>query len=183
MTSPRPLVGICMGSTSDLKTMQGAADTLAEFGVPFEVRVLSAHRTPDAMVKYASAAVDEGLEVIVAGAGGAAHLPGMIAALTVLPVIGVPVATAQLGGLDSLLSIVQMPRGTPVATVAIGNSVNAAHLALRVLAGAHPEIRSALLEYQATRAAAVRADDETVRREVSRPTPSPAANESPERST
>ncbi len=162
-THQAPLVGICMGSTSDLPTMRGAAETLAAFGVPHETRILSAHRTPEAMVRYAHEAIDAGLEVIIAGAGGAAHLPGMLAAMTVIPVVGVPVSTTHLSGLDSLLSIVQMPRGTPVATVAIGNSVNAAHLAVQILAGSRPELRRKLLEYRTLRAAAVADDDERVR--------------------
>src|SRR5262245_45315793 len=120
-----PLVGIAMGSASDLPTLQPAADILARLGVSCELRVLSAHRTPDAMAAYAREAYGRGLRVLIAGAGGAAHLPGMLAAHTPLPVIGVPVATTSLNGLDSLLSIVQMPRGVPVATVAIGGGANA----------------------------------------------------------
>lgn len=129
-----PIVGIIMGSKSDLETMQPAAETLTDFGVPHEVKVVSAHRTPEAMVEYAKTARDRGLKVIIAGAGGAAHLPGMVASLTTLPVIGVPVPTKALGGEDSLYSIVQMPAGVPVATVGIGNAKNAALLALRCLA-------------------------------------------------
>jgi phosphoribosylaminoimidazole carboxylase PurE protein len=129
----QPLVGVIMGSKSDLETMQPAADILSEFGVDFEIKVVSAHRTPGAMVEYAQTAKDRGIQVIIAGAGGAAHLPGMIASLTTLPVIGVPVPTKHLGGLDSLYSIAQMPAGIPVATVAIGNSKNAGLLALRIL--------------------------------------------------
>jgi phosphoribosylaminoimidazole carboxylase PurE protein len=129
----QPLVGVIMGSKSDLETMQPAADILSEFGVDFEIKVVSAHRTPEAMVEYAQTAKDRGIQVIIAGAGGAAHLPGMIASLTTLPVIGVPVPTKHLGGLDSLYSIAQMPAGIPVATVAIGNSKNAGLLALRIL--------------------------------------------------
>ena len=147
-SSRAPLVGICMGSRSDLPTMQPACDVLQEFGVPFEVRVVSAHRTPQVMFEYGTSAVDRGLEVLIAGAGGAAHLPGMLAALTVLPVIGVPVPLSKLDGLDSLLSIVQMPRGTPVATVAIGQSANAAHLAVRMLATTRPDLRRAIERYQ-----------------------------------
>jgi 5-(carboxyamino)imidazole ribonucleotide mutase len=130
----RPKVGIVMGSDTDWPTMQAAAETCAKFGVPCEVRVLSAHRTPREMMDYASRAHRRGLCVLIAGAGGAAHLPGMIASLTPLPVIGVPVQSKTLNGLDSLLSIVQMPAGVPVATVAIGNSRNAALLALKILA-------------------------------------------------
>jgi len=153
-----------MGSTSDLPTMKAAGETLAEFGVPFETRIISAHRTPEAMVDYGKRAVDDGLQVLIAGAGGAAHLPGMLAALTVLPVVGVPVAIGPLVGIDALMSIVQMPRGTPVATVAIGNATNAAHVALRILATSRPELRTALGEYQARRRGEVAQDDENVRR-------------------
>jgi len=127
-------VGIIMGSISDLETMKPAAEILAEFGVPTEMKVVSAHRTPEAMVTYARTAVARGLKVIIAGAGGAAHLPGMVASLTILPVIGVPVKTKALGGVDSLYSIVQMPAGIPVATVSIGNGKNAGILAARILA-------------------------------------------------
>ena len=129
-----PVVGIIMGSKSDLETMQVAAETLEEFGVPHEGRVVSAHRTPRAMFEYAETAASRGLKVIIAGAGGAAHLPGMVASLTPLPVIGVPIPTKHLGGEDSLYSIVQMPAGIPVATVAIGNGRNAGLLAVRILA-------------------------------------------------
>ena len=128
-----PAVGIIMGSKSDLETMQPAADLLRQWGVLFELKVVSAHRTPEKMFSYASTAKKRGLKVIIAGAGGAAHLPGMVASLTTLPVIGVPVPTKHLGGEDSLHSIVQMPAGVPVATVGIGNSKNAALLALRIL--------------------------------------------------
>jgi len=127
-------VGIIMGSKSDLETMKPAAEILAEFGVSYEIQVVSAHRTPLKMVEYAQSASGRGLKVIIAGAGGAAHLPGMVASLTTLPVIGVPVALKHLGGEDSLLSIVQMPAGIPVATVAIGNAKNAGLLAVRILA-------------------------------------------------
>ncbi len=129
-----PLVGIIMGSKSDLDTMRPAAEALAEFGVAYEMRVVSAHRTPEGMVEYAKAARRRGLKAIIAGAGGAAHLPGMVASLTTLPVIGVPVQTKALAGVDSLYSILQMPAGIPVATVAIGNGRNAGLLALRILA-------------------------------------------------
>ena len=129
----QPIIGIIMGSKSDLPIMQLASDILHEFGVPHEVKVVSAHRTPEAMVDYAKSARDRGLKVIIAGAGGAAHLPGMVASLTTLPVIGVPVPTTHFGGEDSLLSIVQMPGGVPVATVGIGNARNAGLLALRIL--------------------------------------------------
>ena len=130
----KTLVGIIMGSDSDWETMKPASDTLKRYEIEFEVEVVSAHRTPLRMVEYAKTAYERGLKVIIAGAGGSAHLPSMVASLTVLPVIGVPVSTKNLKGLDSLLSIVQMPRGIPVATVAIGNSENAALLALRMLA-------------------------------------------------
>lgn len=161
--SRKPLVGICMGSVSDRPTMHAASETLRAFDIPHEVRILSAHRTPQAMFDYGSRAIDAGLEVLIAGAGGAAHLPGMLAAVTMLPVIGVPVPLSKLDGLDSLLSIVQMPRGTPVATVAIGNAANAAHLALRMLATTRPELREALVEHKAKIAAEVRRTDEEVR--------------------
>lgn len=140
-------VGIIMGSRSDWPTMQAAAQACAEFGVSFEARVVSAHRTPHTMVEYATAAADRGLRIIIAGAGGAAHLPGMVAALTPLPVIGVPVPLRALDGLDSLLSIAQMPAGVPVATVAIGNARNAGLLAVRILAVHDEELRARLVEY------------------------------------
>src|SRR6476660_1353706 len=156
--SDQPLVGVIMGSKSDWETMSQAADILAEFGVPHEARVVSAHRTPQWMAEYASSAVSRGLEVIVAGAGGAAHLPGMVAAHTVLPVIGVPVQSAALNGLDSLLSIVQMPKGVPVATVAIGSAgaVNAGLLAVAILATSRPELRRKLQAYRDDLAADVK---------------------------
>jgi 5-(carboxyamino)imidazole ribonucleotide mutase len=141
------LVGIIMGSDSDFGVMRAAGEALTEFGVPFEVRVVSAHRTPEGMVDYAKSAAERGLRVIIAGAGGAAHLPGMVASLTPLPVIGVPVPLSTLDGLDSLLSIVQMPAGVPVATVSIGGARNAGLLAVRVLAAADPELRERLLEF------------------------------------
>jgi 5-(carboxyamino)imidazole ribonucleotide mutase len=144
-----PLVGLAMGSESDWPTMEPAADVLRRFGVPFEARVLSAHRTPDAMADYARTARTRGLKVIVAGAGGAAHLPGMIAASTTLPVIGVPVQTRALDGMDSLLSIVQMPGGVPVATVAIGQGLNAGLLAVQILATADAALADALEAYKA----------------------------------
>ena len=144
-----PLVGIIMGSKSDWETMRHAAEALAEFGVPCESRVVSAHRTPQWMCEYATTAEARGLEVIIAGAGGAAHLPGMVAAQTVLPVLGVPVSSKSLAGLDSLLSIVQMPGGVPVGTLAIGESgaKNAGLMAVRILAGSRPELRNKLHEY------------------------------------
>lgn len=136
----KTLVGVIMGSTSDLETMKGALEILVMLDIPYEVRVVSAHRTPDLMYEYADTAHERGLEVIIAGAGGAAHLPGMVASLTLLPVIGVPVKSRTLQGLDSLLSIVQMPAGVPVATMAIGNAKNAALMAARILGIKYPEI-------------------------------------------
>lgn len=145
-----PLVGVIMGSKSDWETMQEAETVLKDFGIPHECRVVSAHRTPDRMFEYAKHAEQRGLEVIIAGAGGAAHLPGMVASQTVLPVLGVPVKSRALSGLDSLLSIVQMPGGVPVGTLAIGASgaKNAALLAVRILATSRPELRQKLHEYQ-----------------------------------
>jgi len=148
--APAPVVGIIMGSDSDWSTMEAAAVALAEFEVPFEVGVVSAHRTVQKMVDYASSAADRGLRVIVTGAGGAAHLPGMVAALTPLPVIGVPVPLKHLDGMDSLLSIVQMPAGVPVATVSIGGARNAGLLAVRILAAADPTLRARMVAFQAT---------------------------------
>ncbi len=150
MAENSPLVGIIMGSTSDWETMQPAADILKEFGVEHECRVVSAHRTPDWMNEYAKTAEDRGLEVIIAGAGGAAHLPGMVASQTVVPVLGVPVKSRALNGLDSLLSIVQMPGGVPVGTLAIGDSgsKNAALLAIRILANTRPQLREKLHAFQ-----------------------------------
>ena len=155
-----PRVGVVMGSDSDLACMQAAVEVLEEFGVAHEVRVLSAHRTPLAMASYAETAEARGLRVLIAGAGGAAHLPGMVAALTSLPVIGVPVASRALSGLDSLYSIVQMPAGIPVATVAIGNATNAGLLALQILAIADPELRQALNTYRQELRAMVAATDQ-----------------------
>lgn len=144
----KPLVGVIMGSDSDWPTMKRAAETCAEFGVPFEARVVSAHRTPLDMAAYARTAVARGLKVIVAGAGGAAHLPGMVASYTPLPVIGVPVESKALRGIDSLLSIVQMPSGVPVATVAIGNARNAGLLALQILATSDPALQRRILNFK-----------------------------------
>src|SRR4051812_19821469 len=157
MPEPAPLVGIIMGSKSDWETMRHAADMLAQFGVAHESRVVSAHRTPSLMAEYASAAAGRGLAVIIAGAGGAAHLPGMVASHTVVPVIGVPVQSAALSGLDSLLSIVQMPKGVPVATVAIGaaGAANAGLLAVAILATSRPELRAKLQTYRDEMAADV----------------------------
>jgi 5-(carboxyamino)imidazole ribonucleotide mutase len=150
VTEARPLVGVIMGSKSDWDTMSQADAILSEFGIPHECQVVSAHRTPSRMAEYASTAADRGLAVIIAGAGGAAHLPGMVASYTVLPVIGVPVQSAALSGLDSLLSIVQMPKGVPVATVAIGPSgaANAGLLAVAILATSRPELRAKLTAYR-----------------------------------
>ena len=148
MAEDDPVVGVIMGSDSDFTVMSDAAAVLAEFEVPFEVRVVSAHRTPEGMVNYARAAAGRGLRVIIAGAGGAAHLPGMVAALTPLPVIGVPVPLKQLDGLDSLLSIVQMPAGVPVATVSIGGARNAGLLAVRMLATSDQGLQERMLAFQ-----------------------------------
>jgi 5-(carboxyamino)imidazole ribonucleotide mutase len=148
MSNNKPLVGIIMGSDSDLPTMQAAIAVCEEFGVPCEVAIVSAHRTPERMVKYAQKAHQRGLKVIIAGAGGAAHLPGMVASLTPLPVIGVPVQTRHLQGVDSLYSIVQMPAGIPVATVAIGNAKNAGLLAVQILASHQPELLERVQQYR-----------------------------------
>ena len=145
----QPLVGIAMGSESDLPTLQPAMDVLQDFGVPFEARVLSAHRTPEAMLQYGQNARMRGLRVIIAGAGGAAHLPGMLASATTLPVIGVPVPLKVLDGMDSLLSIVQMPKGVPVATVGIGQGANAGLLAVQILATSDETLASQLAQYKA----------------------------------
>ena len=161
MTSnEQPLVGVIMGSKSDWETMRHAAEVLAEFGVPCESRVVSAHRTPQWMCEYAATAEERGLQVIIAGAGGAAHLPGMVAAQTVLPVLGVPVLSKSLSGMDSLLSIVQMPGGVPVGTLAIGEAgaKNAGLLAVRILAGSRPDLRSKLHEFHQRQTAKVLED-------------------------
>lgn len=152
-----PLVGIIMGSQSDWETMRHAADTLASLGVAHECRVVSAHRTPDEMFRYAEDAEKRGLMVIIAGAGGAAHLPGMVAAKTVLPVLGVPVESQALKGMDSLLSIVQMPGGVPVGTLAIGKpgAINAGLLAASIVGGSHPAVREAVRKHRAAQTAAV----------------------------
>ena len=144
----QPRVGVIMGSDSDWPVMEAAATALAEFDVPFEVGVVSAHRTPGRMLDYARGAADRGIEVIIAGAGGAAHLPGMVASATPLPVIGVPVPLAKLDGLDSLLSIVQMPAGVPVACVSIGGARNAGLLAVRILASSDQGLRSRMADFQ-----------------------------------
>ncbi|MCX7967131.1 MAG: 5-(carboxyamino)imidazole ribonucleotide mutase [Armatimonadetes bacterium] len=146
-----------MGSVSDWETMKHAAETLKQLGIPYEVRVLSAHRTPDQAMEYAATAEERGLEIIIAGAGGAAHLPGVLAAKTLLPVLGVPMQTSALGGLDSLLSIVQMPAGVPVGTLAIGRAgaVNAALFAAEILGNKYPEIRERLRAYRKSQTEAV----------------------------
>lgn len=153
----QPLVGLIMGSTSDWETMRHAAQALEQLGVPHEVRVVSAHRTPDLLFEYAASAETRGLEVIIAGAGGAAHLPGMAAAKTVLPVLGVPVQSKALNGLDSLLSIVQMPAGVPVGALAIGRAgaINAALLAVSILGNKYPEFRAALARFRREQTEAV----------------------------
>ncbi|MFL5759388.1 MAG: 5-(carboxyamino)imidazole ribonucleotide mutase [Thermomicrobiales bacterium] len=161
-----PRVAVVMGSDSDLPVMRAAIDALDEFGVENEVRILSAHRTPDAMLAFAHEAAGRGLQVIIAGAGGAAHLPGMIASATPLPVIGVPVPTTQLAGIDALLSIAQMPAGVPVATVAIGNGRNAGLLAVRMLAASDALLRDAMEQFQTRLAATVRDKDANVQREL-----------------
>ena len=154
------LVGIIMGSTSDWETLKPAADMLERLGIAYEKRVVSAHRTPDWMCEYAKSAESRGLEVIIAGAGGAAHLPGMVASQTVLPVLGVPVQSKALSGLDSLLSIVQMPGGIPVGTLAIGEAgaKNAGLLAVRILSNSRPDLRAKLQTYHVEQAAKVRAE-------------------------
>jgi 5-(carboxyamino)imidazole ribonucleotide mutase len=158
-----PVVGVIMGSDSDWSTMEAAAVALAEFDVPFEVGVVSAHRTVRKMVDYASSAADRGLRVIITGAGGAAHLPGMVAALTPLPVIGVPVPLKHLEGIDSLLSIVQMPAGVPVATVSIGGARNAGLLAVRILGASDPVLRKRMADYQSGLEQLVAEKDEALR--------------------
>lgn len=157
---PHPLVGVIMGSRSDWETMRHAVETLEKLGVPYETRVVSAHRTPDLLFEYAEAAVERGLEVIIAGAGGAAHLPGMVAAQTLIPVLGVPVESHALKGMDSLLSIVQMPGGIPVGTLAIGKAgaINAALLAVAILANSRPELREKLRKFREEQTAKVESD-------------------------
>ena len=145
---PNPRVGIIMGSDSDLRVMQAAADTLEQLEVPFEMTIVSAHRTPERMMEYAKSAQARGLQAIIAGAGGAAHLPGMVAALTIVPVIGVPVAVTAVQGQDSLLSIVQMPKGIPVATVAIDNAANAGLLAAQIIGVSDPDVAARLQAFR-----------------------------------
>jgi 5-(carboxyamino)imidazole ribonucleotide mutase len=160
------LVGIVMGSDSDWPTMKAAAEALEEFGIGYEADVVSAHRMPEEMIGYGKTAHERGLQVIIAGAGGAAHLPGMLAAVTPLPVIGVPVALKYLDGMDSLLSIVQMPAGVPVATVAVGNARNAGLLAVRILAAGDPALQRRMLDFQAELKAVAQAKGKVVRGEA-----------------
>lgn len=162
----QPLVGLIMGSDSDWDTVAPAAEVLAEFGVPFEVGVVSAHRTPEKMLAYAKQAHTRGLKVIIACAGGAAHLPGMVAAATPLPVIGIPRALKDLDGLDSLLSIVQMPGGVPVATVSIGGAKNAGLLAARILGASDPAIQRRMVDYQTNMAEEVERKEEALRQRL-----------------
>lgn len=162
--SDKPLVGVLMGSDSDWPTMKLAVEVCAEFGVPYEAHVMSAHRTPEDVAKYARAAHKRGLLVLIAGAGGAAHLPGVIASSTPLPVIGVPIESKSLKGLDSLLSIVQMPGGVPVATVGIGNGRNAGLLAVKILATGNLSLRAQVLKFKARLATESRAKNRTLRR-------------------
>ena len=159
-------VGVIMGSDSDWATMRAAAEALAEFDVPYEVRVVSAHRTPERLYEYARSAKDRGLKVIIAGAGGAAHLPGMVASATTLPVVGVPVPLKYLDGLDSLLSIVQMPAGVPVATVSVGGARNAGLLAVRILAASDVDLRERVAAFQADLRAQVAAKDAALQAEA-----------------
>ncbi|GAA2040882.1 5-(carboxyamino)imidazole ribonucleotide mutase [Agromyces tropicus] len=161
--NPTPLVGVVMGSDSDWSVMQEASAVLDEFGVAHEVEVVSAHRTPEKMIAYGTEAAARGIRVVIAGAGGAAHLPGMLASVTTLPVVGVPVPLARLDGLDSLLSIVQMPAGVPVATVSIGGARNAGLLAVKILATADDRLRDALAEYAASLAAMVEEKNERLK--------------------
>lgn len=161
-----PRVGLIMGSDSDWPTMEAAAEALAEFGIRFEVGVVSAHRTPQRMLDYAKGAADRGIEVIIAGAGGAAHLPGMVASATPLPVIGVPVPLKHLDGMDSLLSIVQMPAGIPVATVSVGGARNAGLLAVRILGAADPALRARMAAFQADLEKMVLGKDEALRKKL-----------------
>ena len=160
----KALVGIVMGSDSDLPTMKAAAEVCEEFSVPYEINIVSAHRTPTDMVKYGQEAHKRGLRVIIAGAGGSAHLPGMIAANTPLPVVGVPIRTEALSGMDSLLSIVQMPPGVPVATVAIGGAKNAALLAIQILATSEPSLLKSIISYKEKMADMSREKNQTLRK-------------------
>ncbi|SHK58446.1 5-(carboxyamino)imidazole ribonucleotide mutase [Pseudonocardia thermophila] len=164
--SSDPVVGVIMGSDSDWPVMEAAAEALDEFEVPYEVGVYSAHRTPQRMLDYAASAADRGLRVIIAGAGGAAHLPGMVASATTLPVIGVPVPLRTLDGLDSLLSIAQMPAGVPVGTMAIGGARNAGLYAVRILAATDPELRAKVVSFQSELASSVLAKDAALREQL-----------------
>ncbi|KZE92133.1 N5-carboxyaminoimidazole ribonucleotide mutase [Agromyces sp. NDB4Y10] len=161
--SPAPLVGVVMGSDSDWNVMREASELLDEFGVAHEVEVVSAHRTPEKMIAYGKEAAGRGIRVIIAGAGGAAHLPGMLASVTTLPVVGVPVPLSRLDGLDSLLSIVQMPAGVPVATVSIGGAKNAGLIAVKILATSDDALRDALADYAASLAALVEQKNERLK--------------------
>jgi 5-(carboxyamino)imidazole ribonucleotide mutase len=163
-----PLVGVVMGSDSDWSVMSDAAQSLKEFGIEYEVEVLSAHRTPEKMIEWGKAAASRGIKVIIAGAGGAAHLPGMLASVTTLPVIGVPVSLSKLDGMDSLLSIVQMPGGIPVATVSIGGAKNAGILAARILGTNDPVLEKKLIEYGQSLASLVAEKNEQLKAEISR---------------
>ena len=163
-----PLVGVVMGSDSDWSVMSDAAQSLKEFGIEYEVEVLSAHRTPEKMIEWGKAAASRGVKVIIAGAGGAAHLPGMLASVTTLPVIGVPVSLSKLDGMDSLLSIVQMPGGIPVATVSIGGAKNAGILAARILGTNDPVLEKKLIEYGQSLASLVAEKNEQLKAEISR---------------
>jgi 5-(carboxyamino)imidazole ribonucleotide mutase len=163
-----PLVGVVMGSDSDWSVMSDAAQALKEFGIEYEVEVLSAHRTPEKMIEWGKAAAGRGVKVIIAGAGGAAHLPGMLASVTTLPVIGVPVPLSKLDGMDSLLSIVQMPAGIPVATVSIGGAKNAGILAVRILGTSDPALENKLIEYGKSLSALVAEKNAQLKAEISR---------------
>ena len=163
-----PLVGVVMGSDSDWSVMSDAAQALKQFGIEYEVEVLSAHRTPEKMIEWGKAASSRGVKVIIAGAGGAAHLPGMLASVTTLPVIGVPVSLSKLDGMDSLLSIVQMPSGIPVATVSIGGAKNAGILAARILGTNDAELEKKLIEYGQSLASLVAEKNEQLKAEISR---------------
>ena len=169
MSESTPRVGVVMGSDSDWPTMKAAAEALEEFGVGHEADVVSAHRMPEEMLAYGKEAAGRGLRVIIAGAGGAAHLPGMLAAVTPLPVIGVPVALKYLDGMDSLLSIVQMPAGVPVATVAVGNARNAGLLAVRILAAGNPDLQQKMTDFQAELRTSAEAKGKTVRDAAAKP--------------
>jgi 5-(carboxyamino)imidazole ribonucleotide mutase len=166
MTTPAPLVGVVMGSDSDWPVMRLAAEALTEFGIPFEADVVSAHRMPEDMIAYGKQAHERGVRVIIAGAGGAAHLPGMLASVTPLPVIGVPVPLKTLDGMDSLLSIVQMPAGVPVATVGVGNARNAGLLAVRILAAGDADLRARMVDFQESLRASAHEKGRAVRGEA-----------------